>query len=406
MNRLTNATKLLLAVAITILIVSTVLSSRDYQDSWVLEGLEIPFVFFVITYVAAFFSEKKTRWMITLAIVGRFVFLIIPNLKYVWFQGTAIDQQRQYALANNVISSGHISTISTFAEPYISSPLMHISFSTFSLVLNVPLADSMKYLPVLWSPIIPLLTFIIVEKFDFLKGKSVLKYALFFSSIPFTMEQYIVTGTLLGGILAFFALTSLALILKKHDRRYWVVYVIFILAIVAAHTVTSIVLSTALLVILLVQNFPYLRLNSRLRVTGVLTLVLLSLAWLVFRAGTTLQDITHLIFLDLASGATPASEQISASFFVHLQRNPISAMRSASVLLGADALFLLVALVSLVIMMRPEKKLNDVEKFTGLLGGVFLFLFLVGAISKLGGPRALNFERLLFPVFSGILFSR
>ena len=75
--------KIALFIFVAILLSNAIVISRDYQDSWVLEGVEISFTLFVMTYILAFFYEKKTLWMVTLAIVGRTTFLLIPNLKYV-----------------------------------------------------------------------------------------------------------------------------------------------------------------------------------------------------------------------------------------------------------------------------------------------------------------------------------
>ena len=74
--------KIVLFIVILVLVGNAVAVSRDYQDSWVLEGLEIPFVLFVAIYALAFFSEKKIPSMVFLAVIGRLIFLLIPNLKY------------------------------------------------------------------------------------------------------------------------------------------------------------------------------------------------------------------------------------------------------------------------------------------------------------------------------------
>ena len=69
-----NILKLFLVIAIVVLIGNTLAISRDYQDSWVLEGLEIPFALFVITYVAAFFSEKRTS--VTIASLRDYIYMV------------------------------------------------------------------------------------------------------------------------------------------------------------------------------------------------------------------------------------------------------------------------------------------------------------------------------------------
>ena len=46
---------------IIVLIASAIAISRDYQDSWVLEGLEIPFAVFMITNIMYFFIAIKLK---------------------------------------------------------------------------------------------------------------------------------------------------------------------------------------------------------------------------------------------------------------------------------------------------------------------------------------------------------
>ena len=396
-----RVSKLLLAITTIALIYNTLAISRDYQDSWILEGLEIPFVLFVITYVVAFFSERNPSWMIILAITGRTMFLLIPNLKYVWFQGTAHDQTAQYALANHVYGEGHI-----FTEPfwvYSTTPLMHLLFSIFSIVLNVPVVDSMKYLPVLWSSIYPLLTYVIVEKMGFLQEKAVLKYALFISSVPFTMEQYLVTGTLFGILLVFLILSNLILMFQKSDRRYWFVCTILMFALAAAHSVSSTILAVFLLAIMVLQRASYFRPKSYLRASAAFAVASISVAWLMFAAGFNLQLISQGIFVAVPSGTVGPSQRIPPTFFEHLRVNTLSAIRSFSVLYGADAFFLLLTLAGLIILLKRRKQLNSAANFLLLFGWSALLFIVIGVLINLYGPRVLNFERLLFPVFSSVL---
>jgi len=386
-----------------LLIGNTVAISRDYQDSWILEGLEVPFILFVITYAIAFFRETKTLRMVVLAAIGRTVFLLIPNLKYVWFQGTFIDQYVQYALANYVYSVGHIFTLNTFYfTPYITTPLIHLSFSIFSIVSNVSVVDSMKYLPVLWSPIYPLLTYIIVEKMEFTQQSGLLRYALFFSSVPISGDQYGVTGGLFGGLLAFLVLAILVVVLQKKNRLLWVVCTVFVFALAAGHSVTSIILSVCLLLIVAIQRFSRLLPRLHLQASAALAFASISAAWLMFIASSTLQSISSLFFVAVPTGATPASEYISTAFFEHLRANFLSAIKSFIVFYGADALFLILSLGGLIILLRRRKKLNSAASLLLLFGGLILLLIVAGYFLKVGAPRLLFFMKLLYPVFAGL----
>ncbi len=202
--------KILLAVAIIVLIGTAYSMNRDYQDSWILEGLEIQFVFFVITFAFAFYLEKSILWRVTLAVLGRTVFMLIPSVKYVWFLGPWIDQNVQQALANYVVTTGHIVTPPLLSPFYSSSPLLHLSFTTFSLVTNIPIVSSMKYLPVFWSMLFPLLIYIIVKNMNFPEKSTLLGYALFISAFPISIFQYLVMGSLFGSLLFQFILTIIS----------------------------------------------------------------------------------------------------------------------------------------------------------------------------------------------------
>jgi hypothetical protein len=342
--------------------------------------------------------------MIALAMIGHTVFLLIPNLKYVWFQGAAIDQNGQYSLANYVLNEGHITTQFAFAQRYTTTPLIHLSFSIFSTILNVPVVDSMKYLPVLWSLIYPLLTYVIVRAMEFPQG--VRKYALFFSSVPFSGEQYVVTGGLFGTLLAFLVLSTLVQIFQKGDRRYWIICTIFVFALATAHSVTSVILAISLILIMLLERILHFGKQSHWRASIPLGVALIAAVWLMFPASITLQEIVNTVFVSVPKGTTPHSEYISSTFFEHLRVNVLSAARSFAVTYGADAFFLVLTFVGLLFLLKWRKKLNKAANSILILGWLTLFLMVVGYLMKLGAPRMLDFARPLFPVFAGVVVLR
>lgn len=277
--------KLILIVAIVILIGNAIAISRDYQDSWILEGLEIPFVLFIVTYALAFFSEKSVLSLVALAVIGRAVFLLIPNLKYVWFQGTAIDQFRQYNLASYLYNGGHIANQGPVSVIFYSdTPFIHVSFAIFSIILGVPVVDSVKYIPVLLSSLYPLLTYIIVKNLKFPDDTTILKYSLFISSLPQTALSYVVTGSQFGVLLILLILTSLVTLLQKNDRSHWFVLALFVLVLPMTHSVSSLVLAALLLVVILFQRISYFRLKPHLQFGMVMITILTCAAWLTFSA--------------------------------------------------------------------------------------------------------------------------
>jgi hypothetical protein len=395
--------KLILIGVIVILIGNAIAISRDYQDSWILEGLEIPFVLFVVTYALAFFSEKSALSLVALAVIGRAVFLLIPNLKYVWFQGTAIDQNQQYALANYVYNQGYIATQGpSLVFFYIRSPLIHLTFATFSIVSSIPVVESVKYIPVLLSPIFPLLTYVIVKNL-FPRETPMLKYALFISSIPITVEKYAVTGSQFGVLLMFFILTSIVMLLQKNDRRHWSVFVFFTLVLPIAHSVSSLLTAMLLLAIMLFQKIPYSRLKPYLRPSVALLAIVSCTAWLTFSATSALENLVDVIVRGVVMGVSPAPVENLPSRFFELAH--VSILEAAKVLLalnGGEILLLLLTIGGFVILLRMRRQLNDTSRYFLLISFLMLAFIPIGVLIKVGVFRALHFVSPLFPIFSSI----
>jgi len=399
--------KLVLLIEIIFLLGNAAAISRDYKDSWILEGLEIPFVLFVATYALAFFSEKKVSSMVLLAVIGRFTFLLIPNLKYDWFLGTAIDQHVQYGLANYVYTRGYIATQGPSTVPvYGSTPLIHLSFAVFSIVLNVPVVDSIKFLPVFLSPIYPLLTYAILKRFEFSRGTNALKYAVFISSVPLSPQKFIVTGSQFGVLLAFLILGSLVMFFQKNDPRHFFIFMFFIFALAATHSASSLLLTSLLLAIMLVKKISYFRLKSYLKVPQIFAVTLICAAWLCFPAELTFERINRLVFVGALAGTTPEAEQITPRFFELVRVDILAAMKTFLVFYGADIFLLLLTLAGLIILLKRLKQLDNTSKFLFLMCGVTLLSMPIALISKLGLFRVLLFVSSLFPFFTGIFILR
>ena len=49
--------------------------SRGNQDSWILEGLEVPFAVIMVTYLVYSSAERNPTWLIAFALIIRFTVL-------------------------------------------------------------------------------------------------------------------------------------------------------------------------------------------------------------------------------------------------------------------------------------------------------------------------------------------
>jgi len=394
--------KIALSIAIGVLLINSVAISRDFQDSWILEGLEVTFALFVITYAVTFFSEKKVSKMIALAVIGRFVLLLIPNLKYAWFQGIWIDQHSQYALANHVCNEGFIAPQGPFNfSVYSTTPLIHLTFAIFSIVLNIELVYSIKYLPVLLSPIYPLLTYTIMRKLKVPWGTTALKYALFVSSVPIG-AYYVVTGSSFGSLLLFVTLSSLITSIHGNDRRYRFLFIFFVCALAASHSSSSVLLSIFILTIYLLQKASFSRLKPYVKTSAVLTTISVSGAWLMFSARHTLEKIVGTFFSGVGGQPTPGAEQVPSRFFELARVNMLEAIKSALPFYGGDIFVLLMSFAGLLILLKMWTQLDGASKFLTVLFGAVFSTIPIGLLLRVGGFRTLGFARLLFPIFSAI----
>ncbi|MCW4024181.1 MAG: hypothetical protein NWF01_04005 [Candidatus Bathyarchaeota archaeon] len=394
--------RLFFIASIVLLLAVALLLRRDYQDGWILEGLEIPFALFISSMLLSFYYEKNELRLVLIAVVSAVVFVLIPNFKYVWFQGVYLDQNVQYNLANTVLDTGRIAPLTaTVSVDYTSSPLFHLLFSVFSIFLNVHVETAMKYVPSLLVPLYPLLTFCIVKKLHFFNNPSILKYALLVSCVPISMISYEVVGTTFGLVLSFVVLYLLVNLIQKSDRRYWILSVFFVVALATAHAVSSIILSMILLAILVLKLLPFLRIKPAIKIPVILTVVCVNFAWLMFPGISNLIDAIKSFVSGVPTGTTPSSERIPSTFYSLLDVNVFEAAKTFAAYYGYDLFLLLLVSLSLLIVFVKRKKINRVESFFMLIVGIVFFLLFIGVFFSFGGTRALAFGRLLAPFFAG-----
>jgi len=227
--------RFILIIEIFFLLSNAAIVSRDYQDSWILEGLEVPFAVLMITFLIYFSIEKNIYWLIIFGLIIRLTLLSLPNLKYDWFHGRAIDQQTDYRFSQDIYDQGRI--IAGYEDS--GTPSMHLSFVIYSFITGLNIIDSFKYLPMLPWIIFPLFTYLLMNKID-PKNDTVKRYAIFISSIPFKPSiSYYVMGTLFGPLILFLILYQLA---KKPEKNHkdLIIIVVCSFALASMHSFSSI----------------------------------------------------------------------------------------------------------------------------------------------------------------------
>jgi len=402
--------RLIVATEIIVLLSSALAISRDYQDSWILEGLEVPFAVFIVTYIGYFMVEKRFSWLIAFALITHATFLLIPNLKYTWFLGGAGDQQRQYGLALGTYNEGHIIP----GNLYSDTPFLSLSFVIYSAMSGLPVLQSMKYFPLILWFTYPVWIYILLRKFGV--NFSLLKYGLLASSIPVKPEiSYVVVGTLFGAFFVFLILAQFAKLAENKNREDWIVAVIFTFALVGGHSVSSMVLSMTLLIIPLLsfvfdrfsRDFNFAKMKpSRL---SVMTIFVTSVTWLSLLAQ---QIFTKSIdfflpyiskLLNIPSSRRLPGEFIAPRFF---KIGFIEQLNVSVVFNGGDFLLMIIAVVAVLIIIKELW----LRKKRGLLFLSFYFvalmiILLFGLVLNLGfnwDDRVFRLFWIVAPIFSGV----
>jgi len=402
--------RIILFAEVLILLCNAATISRDYQDSWILEGLEVPFVLFVITYISYFMVEKRFNWLIAFALIAQATFIMIPNLKYTWFQGMAIDQHLQYELASATYNQGHIIP----GNVYSDTPLFALSLVINSEISGLPLLQVYKYFPLMLWFTYPIWIYIILRKFGL--ESSFLKYSLLISSIPVKPQtSYLVVGMLFGTVFVFIILIQLAKLAENKSRRDWIVILISTFALVAGHSVSSMMLSLALLVIPILSFMLYRLSHDTIFVAkvkppflGAMTIVVTSVAWLSLNAKEIFSEGVNFFIpyinklLNIPSSKLPG-EFIAPRFF---EVSFVDQMKVFLVYNGGDLLLISFTLVGVLIII---KKLW-LRKKRGLLFLSFyaislMVILLFGAFLNLGyhwGDRVLRLASRVAPIFFGV----
>lgn len=391
--------------------------SRDYQDSWILEGLEIPFVAFMITYAAYVFIENKISWLIAFALIVRSTIALLPNLKYDWFLGTAIDQNSHYRLALDIYNGGHV------PEPipgvvYTGTPNMQLFFATYSVVTNVPVLYTFKYLPVLSWLVYPLIIYLIMRKsLPIKKNPSILKYAVFISAIPVrATRSYIVVGTLFGVLLAFLVITQFTNVLQTNSRKYLIIALVCSFALVGTHSYSSIMLMIGFLITYLAYNINYIKNKFKifeacaLNITSMTFLIVLNALWLIYVAtglftGGFAKIITN--YMNAIMGVNVIGFPTTGVRLRFFELNFLDKLRIIFLYYGGDIALLFLMLIGILIFVKKFRSSKSLTFLSFYIVSLWLFdivqILLTGATAGL-----LEFDRILAhtlimsPIFFGI----
>lgn len=411
------ALRVMLIIEVLFLLATAIASTRDYQDAWILEGLEIPFSVFIVTYVVYVFAESNIQCVVLFVLIFRSVFMLLPSLKYVWFQGVAIDQHVHFRIAEDTFSESSVPR----GQMYSDTPLMHLSFVIHSLITGMPVMNSFKYWPIIASIGYPLALYSVMKSIGMDKNSSLLKYTMLISGIPIKAStSYLVIGILFGTLFSFLILCQFIRCIQKRKRDDWIILTILSITLVATHSFSSTILMiTFFMIYFIVRYAPLLsgsvlrilsRLQSKILLATSLLIASINMAWLSHKATLMLESSlqTMMPFVYRVLGAeVVASEPIPTRFF---SISLIDASRVVLVLHGADIALLLLTLIGLIATAKLfYKPYKSALLFLSLYVLSLVLLLCTGSILRIGYDwldRIITMLLTVTPIFSAITLVR
>lgn len=186
--RLNRFQRLLLFGSVTLWFLSIVLSvQRNYQDSWILEGIFWPFVGFIVIFLVVLWMEDDNRWVAIVCAWAVIVILLVPSLKYKQVYGEAIDAVAHYRIIDDLKTFGRISP-----NVYQVIAGMHSWLASMGITSGLSTSDIIKLGFPLLGGILPLLFYWICRRTQMPSGLP--KYVISLSCLA-TYPYHTLTGT-------------------------------------------------------------------------------------------------------------------------------------------------------------------------------------------------------------------
>ncbi len=248
---------LLYVLAAIALAFSAASSQIDYQDQWILEGVTIPVIAYVLVFSLLVVKIKDNRLVSVISSSFLVMLNAIPNLKYQLFTGT-FDSAAHYGFINRLLNTGHVPTTGFYSDVYSQFPGMHIFVGTLSLVSGISTNTSIKVITSIIPGLFPLFVYFATNN---ILDTYFQRWTLIASSIPVVTQYYVLSGNTFGFIFyfAFFCVLFRKLFTQINHFAYSTLLLILGYGLLFSHVVTMFFLLFGVTMLVLLRQYHRLR---------------------------------------------------------------------------------------------------------------------------------------------------
>lgn len=257
---------------------TVILSQRNYQDAWILDGIVVPTAIFIFFFLVAETFTQENKKVVILAAFFLAAINLVPGLKYQLFCG-CFDAPAHFRFTNEIVSLGYIPENEFFSEIYGGNPGMHIFMACVSIISGIPINEVLRFIIPALCGLVPFIVYFITK--DILDN-TIQRYVIIASSFPIA-QRYITYGTSLA-LLPYFLLIAIFLhrvFTKMNKRTFWLIFIILSFNLITSHAITSVFVSFLLIGMLLILKSLEIARKKFLGQVQVSTLIIPSLLYVV-----------------------------------------------------------------------------------------------------------------------------
>jgi hypothetical protein len=244
---LSNVHLVLIYLAATLWFLALVSANkRNYQDTWILEGVALPFIALLALFVIVALRQTNNRVVALLCAWTSVVIVLIPPLKYLQPYSTTIDATDHFLLVESIMHSGQVIARHTYA----TIPAFHSWLASFGLLAGLSAEQVIRFALPLTAAVMPLVIYFVCQRAGM--PQTLAKYTILASLLSlFGYFQPNGTGFTLIPLMALLALVGVQAYSRTppHRRRFYIAVALIGLGVKTFwHSTTPLVLPVILFV--------------------------------------------------------------------------------------------------------------------------------------------------------------